>query len=369
MAKSIDNKAAVPRKGRGAASRPDPRFLSQAREDFDDGWPREDDIPPLRTTVTVEHSKTILTRNKSPDIPFEQSINAYRGCEHGCVYCYARPTHAYMDLSPGLDFESRLFVKPDAPALLRRELAGPKYHCSPIALGTNTDPYQPIEREWRVTRAIIELLHDCKHPLTIVTKSALVERDIDLLAPMAAANLVEVFLSVTTLDHQLARRLEPRAAAPQRRIQTLERLAAAGIPAGVMFAPVIPALNDTEMEQVLETAAQAGVRHAGYVMLRLPHEVKDLFREWLELHYPDRARHVMSLVNDMRSGKDNDPRYGSRMRGEGVFADIIRSRFKTACKRLGLNRFSHQLDTSRFQPPPCESADGQLDLFGKLPNL
>lgn len=363
MAKSIETILAMPRKGRGAAGRPAPRYLPETRLVVDDGWSRTDELPPpLRTTVTVEHSKTILTRNKSPDIPFEQSINAYRGCEHGCIYCYARPTHAFMDLSPGLDFESRLFVKPDAPVLLRKELAKRGYRCSPIALGTNTDPYQPIERDWRVTRAIIELLHECRHPLTIVTKSALVERDIDLLAPMAADNLVEVYLSVTTLDHELARRMEPRATAPRRRIQTLERLASAGIPAGVMFAPVIPALNDTEMEQVLETAAQAGVLHAGYVMLRLPHEVKDLFREWLQNHYPDRASHVMSLVNDLRGGRDNDARFGSRMGGEGVFADIIRNRFKMACKRLGLNRSIPVLNTDLFQMP-SDISEGQLSLF------
>lgn len=363
MTKVTTSSMTAPRKGRGAASRPDPRYLPETRQAIDDGWNHADDaLPPLRTTVTVEHSKTILTRNSSPDVPFEQSVNAYRGCEHGCVYCYARPTHAYMDLSPGLDFESRLFVKPDAAVLLRQALSKRGYRCAPIALGTNTDPYQPIEREWRITRSVIELLHECRHPLTIVTKSSLVERDIDLLAPMAVDNLVEVYLSITTLDHQLARRMEPRATAPARRIESLERLAAAGIPAGVMFAPVIPALNDPELERVLEAAAKAGVKYAGYVMLRLPHEVRDLFVEWLQNHYPDRARHVMSLVNDLRGGKDNDPRFGSRMRGEGVFAEIVRNRFQQACKRLKLNHSSHALNTTAFRPPEWHD-DRQLPLL------
>ncbi len=352
------------RKGRGAGSRPDARYLNDTREAFDDGWYQEEDLPPLRTTVTAEHSKTIISRNKSPDIPFEQSINAYRGCEHGCIYCYARPTHAYMDLSPGLDFESRLFVKPDAAKLLRQELAKRNYQCKPIALGTNTDPYQPIERDWRVTREIIQLLHDCQHPLTLVTKSWLVERDIDLLTTMAERGQAQVFISITTLDHELARKLEPRATAPNRRMQCLQRLSEAGIPTGVMFAPVIPVINESELETVLERAAETGVRHAGYVMLRLPHEVKDLFREWLEHHYPDRAKHVMSLVNDIRGGRDNDAQFGSRMRGQGVFADLIRHRFQKTCKRLGINRFNHELDTSRFVPPTTDDTL-QLSLFSE----
>jgi len=351
-----------PRKGRGAASKPDARYLKDTRAEFDDGWYREADMPALQTTVTVEHSKTIITRNKSPDIPFEQSVNAYRGCEHGCVYCYARPTHAYMDLSPGLDFESRLFVKPEAAELLRRELAKPAYECKPIALGTNTDPYQPIERDWQVTRAIIQLLHDCNHPLTLVTKSRLVERDIDLLAAMAERRQAQVFLSITTLDHELARKLEPRATAPARRIECLRRLSAAGISTGIMFAPVIPAINESELERVLETAAEAGVSHAGYVMIRLPHEVRDLFREWLDNHYPNRAAHVMNLINDIRSGRDNDPAFGSRMRGQGVFADLVRRRFRKTCKQLGINRSNYQLDTSRFKPPRTKDSP-QMSLF------
>lgn len=356
-----DNPSARTRKGRGAASRPDARYLSDTRCTFDDGWYQEAELPPLRTTVTVEHCKSIISRNQSPDIPFEQSINAYRGCEHGCVYCYARPTHAYMDISPGLDFESRLFVKPEAPALLRQALAKSGYVCKPIALGTNTDPYQPIEREWQVTRGILEVLNECRHPLTLVTKSCLVERDIDLLAAMSARHQVEVYLSVTTLDHSLARTLEPRATAPRRRIECLRRLHEAGVATGVLFAPVIPAINDAELEPVLEAAAAAGVSQAGYVMLRLPHEVKDLFREWLDNHYPDRARHVMSLVNDIRGGRDNDPNFGSRMRGQGVFAQLINQRFQKACKRLGLNLPTCELDCSQFIPPPANP--DQMTLF------
>ncbi|MCS3903587.1 DNA repair photolyase [Methylohalomonas lacus] len=361
MTESADKQRSLPRKGRGAASKPDARYLGDTREAFDDGWYQDTEIAPLRTTVTVEHSKTVLSRNNSPDIPFEQSVNAYRGCEHGCIYCYARPTHAYMDLSPGLDFESRLFVKPDAPELLRQALAKPGYVCKPIALGTNTDPYQPIEREWRVTRGILELLNDCRHPMTLVTKSCLVERDIDLLAAMSERRQIEVFVSVTTLDHGLARSLEPRATAPQRRIECLRRLHEAGVTTGVMFAPVIPAINDAELEAVLEAATAAGASHAGYVMLRLPHEVKDLFREWLDNHYPDRARHVMSLINDIRDGRDNDANFGSRMRGQGVFAELVRQRFRKTCKRLGLNQPTRELDTSLFIPPPADR--DQMTLF------
>lgn len=361
MRDSENGNPAMVRKGRGAASQPDARYLKEQRSGFDDGWYQDPELAPLKTSVTVEHSKTIISRNDSPDIPFTQSINAYRGCEHGCIYCYARPTHAYMDLSPGLDFESRLFVKPDAPQLLRRELAKSGYECTPIALGTNTDPYQPIERDWQVTRGIIQLLRDCRHPLTIVTKSSLVERDIDLLADMADANLVQVFVSVTTLDSNLARKLEPRATAPHRRVECLRRLTAAGIPTGVMFAPVIPALNETELEAVLEAAAGAGVEQAGYVMVRLPHEVKQLFRDWLQHHYPDRATHVMSLINDIRGGRDNDPAFGSRMRGQGAFAQLLGHRFRMACRRLQLNRTRRKLVTGLFVPPARNSA--QLSLF------
>jgi len=348
-------------KGRGTANKVDPRYLENTREVYDDGWDRAGAERPVRTTVTVEHPKTIICRNDSPDIPFDASINPYRGCEHGCIYCYARPTHAYMDLSPGIDFESRLFAKPDAAKLLQQELGKPGYICTPIALGTNTDPYQPIERDFRITRQIIETLSACNHPLTIVTKSRGVERDIDLLAGMAARNLAQVFISVTTLDHDLAQKLEPRASTPQRRLETLKRLHEAGIPTGVMFAPVIPALNDTEMEAVLTTAAGAGVRHAGYVMLRLPHEVKVLFKEWLNTHYPLKTDHVMNMVKDIRGGRENDPNFGSRMRGRGVYADMIAKRFHKICHDLGFNKNHVTLDTTHFIAPLLSG--NQLKLF------
>jgi len=337
-------------KGRGTGSTIDPRYLAHNREEFDDGWYREEGgrIP---TTVTVEHPRTVISRNHSPDVPFEISLNPYRGCEHGCVYCYARPTHAYLDLSPGIDFESKLFAKPEAPVLLRKELGRRGYRCTPLAMGTNTDPYQPVEREWRITRGIIEVLHEVRHPLSIVTKSALVERDIDLLAPMAEQDLVQVFLSVTGLDGELSRRLEPRAAAPERRLETVARLSDAGIPVGVMFAPVIPFINDADLERVLERAAAAGAEAAGYVMLRLPHEIRHLFREWLQEHAPDREEHVMHVISDVRGGRENDPRFHSRMRGTGQYAALIRQRFERACRRHGLNRRRRQLDTTRFIPP------------------
>lgn len=348
---SAGMKPGVAIKGRGTANKVDPRYLDNTREVFDDGWGADGETRPIRTTVTIETPKTIISRNDSPDIPFTASINPYRGCEHGCIYCFARPSHAYMDLSPGIDFESRLFAKPSAAKLLEQELGKPGYLCTPIALGTNTDPYQPIERDYRITRQIIEVLSAHHHPLTIVTKSWAVERDIDLLGNMAARNLAQVFLSVTTLDQDLARKLEPRATAPHKRLETLARLHQAGIPAGVMFAPVIPALNDTEMESVLAAAADAGVLHAGYVMLRLPHEVRILFREWLNTHYPLKTDHVMNMVKDIRGGKENDPNFGTRMRGAGVYADMIARRFKKTCKDLGLNRQHLTLDTSQFIPP------------------
>ena len=351
---------------RGALSQIAGRFESEARDPFDDGWAREDEpLEPLKTVVTVERARSIISRNDSPDIPFEQSINPYRGCEHGCVWCYARPSHAYLELSPGLDFETRLFAKTNAAELLRGELAKTGYVVSPISLGANTDCYQPIERKHRITRQIVEVLSECNHPLTIVTKSALVERDLDLLAPMAAKNLVKVFVSIDTLDHALARKMEPRAASPKRRLDTLRALSAAGVPCGVMVAPLIPALNDRTLEHVLEEAAQAGAQEAAYVILRLPNELKDIFKEWLAAHYPQRAAHVISIVRQMRGGKDNDPRFGERMRGTGNFAELISKRFAIACKRFGLNghgggRRVPELDCSRFVPP---SAGGQLKLF------
>jgi DNA repair photolyase len=351
------------RKGRGAASNVDGRFEPPPPEAADDGWGALDEEPARAvTTVEVDHAKSVITRNDSPDIPFEQSINPYRGCEHGCIYCYARPSHAYLGLSPGLDFETRLFAKPDAAARLTEELRAPGYTPSPMALGTNTDPYQPVERKLRVTRSILEVLAACDHPLTIVTKSALVERDIDLLAPMAQKNLVRVFLSITTLKRDIARKLEPRAAAPERRLQALERLNQAGIPSGVMVAPVIPVLTDGEMESILEAAHQAGVREAGYVLLRLPHEVKDLFKEWLVLHAPLAAEHVMARVREARGGRENDPNFGSRMVGQGAYAEMIRHRFRLACKRLGLNAHGRpELDSARFKVP--EAPGDQLRLI------
>jgi DNA repair photolyase len=361
----------APLKGRGATFNPGNRFRRDTREAVDDGWtppPAEGEVddqelPPLKTTVTLQRSRTIIARNASPDIPFTQSINPYQGCEHGCVYCYARPTHAYLDLSPGLDFETKLFAKPDAAALLIAELAKPGYVCDAIAMGTNTDPYQPIEREWKVTRQILEVLSACEHPVSIVTKSALVERDIDLLAPMAAKNLARVYVSITTLDRHLARTLEPRAAAPHRRLAAVKALSDAGIPVGVITAPIIPQLTDKDLEAILEAASANGARYAGWTLIRLPHEVKDLFRDWLAQHYPLRAEHVMSVIQQMRGGRDNDPQFGSRMRGQGLFADLISRRFDIACRRLGLNRERAPMDTSRFKPPRSEAQRAQLTLF------
>lgn len=350
------------RKGRGAITNAVGRYEGHARVAVDDGWAREDeDLPPLRTTVTQDATRTIIARNDSPDIGFNQSINPYRGCEHGCVYCFARPTHAYLGLSPGLDFETRLFAKPDAARLLERELRSPRYRCEVIAMGTNTDPYQPVERNLRVTRSILEVLAAYSHPVGIVTKSALVVRDIDILAPMAKRGLAQVYLSVTTLDAELARRMEPRAASPRRRLETIKVLADAGIPAGVMTAPMIPALNDSEMEAILEAATEAGARWAGYVLLRLPLEIKDLFQEWLREHYPDKAKHVLNLIRDMREGKLNNAEFGARMRGKGPYAELIAHRFALAVKRLGLNRERFRLDATQFAPPP--QAGDQLSLL------
>ncbi|MGQ0657341.1 MAG: PA0069 family radical SAM protein [Chromatiales bacterium] len=350
------------RKGRGATIRPDPRYLDATRAAFDDGWGAEDETPPpLQTHVTEERSRSIIAHNDSPDIPFRASINPYRGCEHGCVYCYARPTHAYLDLSPGIDFESRLYAKVNAAELLRAELTRSGYRPELIALGANTDPYQPIERKYKVTRRIIEVLAECDHPFSIVTKSALVERDIDLLAPMAAKGLLQVYVSITGLNHELARRLEPRAAAPRRRVETVRRLSEEGIPVGVMFAPVIPALNDCDLEQVLEASAEAGARFAGYVMIRLPLEIKELFKDWLSQHYPLKASHVMNMIRDLRGGKEYDSQFGTRQRGIGHYAALIARRFELACDRLGLNKSERHVNTALFKPPAA--AHGQLQLF------
>ncbi|HEY4137216.1 MAG TPA: PA0069 family radical SAM protein [Casimicrobiaceae bacterium] len=347
---------APPVKGRGATFNPENRFRREGREAFDDGWEVDDEpLAPQKTIVAIQKSRTIIARNDSPDIPFTQSINPYQGCEHGCIYCYARPSHAYLDLSPGLDFETKLFAKPNAAELLRTELSRPGYVCDPIALGSNTDPYQPIEREWKVTRSILEVLTECQHPFSIVTKSARVERDIDLIAPMAAKNMARVFVSVTTLDHELARTLEPRASAPRRRLQAIKALSDAGIPVGVLVAPVIPQLNDRDLEAILDAATANGARHAGWILLRLPREVAPLFRKWLDAHYPLRAAHVMSIIHDLRGGRDNDPRFGSRMRGSGEYAALIERRFALAVNRLGLNRERTPMDTTRFKAPPIVS--------------
>ena len=352
---------------RGALSQIQGRFESEARSPYDDGWTGEEQLDkPLKTTVTEERARSIISRNESPDIPFEQSINAYRGCEHGCIYCYARPSHAYLELSPGLDFETRLFAKTNAVELLKAELGKRGYQPKPIAFGTNTDCYQPIERRYKIMRSLIEVLAACDHPLTIVTKSALIERDIDLLAPMAKKNLVKAFISVTTLDHKLARTLEPRAASPSRRVDAIRALAAAGIPCGVMVAPLIPALTDKTLEAVLEAGATAGATMAGWILLRLPNEVRPLFREWLAEHQPQRADHVISIIRQSRGGRENDPNFGSRMTGSGNFVELIGKRFALACRRLGLNSEENHmasrrgLDCSLFRPP---QGGGQMGLF------
>ncbi len=349
-------------KGRGAGSNREGRFESVSKTLEDDGWYREDEgTPRPPTRVSIERARSIISRNESPDIPFNQSINPYRGCEHGCNYCYARPSHSYLNLSPGLDFETKLFAKTNAAERLRAELAKPGYACEPVTLGANTDAYQPIEREYRITREIIEVLHATRHPLTIVTKNALVERDLDLLAPMAKENLVQVFVSIGTLDNRLASTLEPRATAPHRRMQVVANMHAAGVPCGVLVAPIIPAVTDMQIEAVLEQAAANGANIAGYTVLRLPHELKDIFREWLALHVPDRAEHVMSLIRQMRGGRDYDARFGARMRGEGVYADLIRQRFALACRKLGLSRSRDlKLDCSLFVAPRAESPQGDL---------
>jgi DNA repair photolyase len=344
------------RKGRGAVGNPQPRFDRESRVAVDDGWsrPEPDDPPPLRTTVAIDTARSIIARNDSPDIPFEQSINPYRGCEHGCIYCFARPTHAYLGLSPGLDFETRLFAKTAAPELLRAELSKPNYVCKVIALGANTDPYQPIEREHRITRRVLEVLREFNHPVCVVSKSALIRRDLDILAPMAAAGLASVAISITTLDRDLARHLEPRAATPPRRLETVNALAAAGIPTSVLASPMIPALNDHELDAILEAAREAGATGAGYILLRLPLELTPLFEEWLATHAPGKAKHVMSLIRQSREGKTYRAEWGKRMTGAGVYAETLRLRFDKACKRLGLNlrRDVQRLDTTQFRRPP-----------------
>jgi DNA repair photolyase len=349
------------RRGRGALTNVSGRYEPIARIAFDDGWESIEELPPFKTEVTVDATRKIITRNDSPDISFDRSINPYRGCEHGCIYCFARPTHAYLGLSPGLDFESKLFVKPDAPELLERELSAPGYAPRTIAIGTNTDPYQPIERQYQVMRRILEVLERAGHPVGIVTKSALILRDLDILARMAERNLAKVALSVTTLDAGLARVMEPRAATPQRRLDALRQLAAVGVPTSVMVAPVIPAINDPEIERILDAAAALGVRGAGYVLLRLPLEVRDLFKEWLMANFPDKYRHVFKLIRETRGGKDYDSTWGKRMTGGGPYAWMIGRRFEVACERLGLNTERTRLTTDYFVPPR-KPAD-QLSLF------
>ncbi len=345
-------------RGRGAGDNPANRYHAHAKQAFDDGWHQESPAP-LRTQVAIDSTRKAITYNQSPDIPFDRSINPYRGCEHGCIYCYARPTHAWLDLSPGLDFESRLFARPALPELLKAELSAANYRAAPIALGAITDAYQPIERDWLISRQVLEILAEMHHPTVIVTKSALIERDIDLLQDMARRQLVEVAVSLTTLQRPLALTLEPRAAAPQRRLQTITRLSEAGVPVRAMIAPVVPVLTEPEIEVLLQAAADAGAVTADYVLMRLPLEVSPLFRAWLETHYPDSAGHVMNHVQELRGGRDNDSTFGRRLVGIGVYADMIRQRFRLARRKSGLDG-AIELRSDLFRAP---SVDGQLSLF------
>jgi len=348
--------------GRGARLNESGRYQHYRREAFEDGWATEA-MTPLETVVTPELAKTVISRNQSPDISFDQSINPYRGCEHGCSYCYARPNHAYVGLSPGVDFETKLFVKTNAAELLEKQFAKPDYRVSAIMLGGVTDIYQPIERVYGVTRSILQVMQRWRHPTALITKSQLVVRDLDILAPMAARRLAKAAISVTTLERGIARVMEPRAAAPHRRIETIRALAEAGIPVTVMVAPIIPAINDSEIESILEAAADAGATGAGYVVLRLPLEIKDLFRDWLERHFPERASRVMNIVRSMRGGRDYDSQWGKRQRGEGVYAKLIAARFAAACRRLGLDQPRAALDCAQFRRPL--DLGGQPDLFGE----
>lgn len=354
-------KPVAERRGRGATANPEGRYEAAQRENFDDGWEGGGEPRRMQTQVLPERSRTIITRNASPDIPFDRSINPYRGCEHGCVYCFARPNHAYVGLSPGLDFETKLFVKPDAAALLVRELSAPGYRPQTIALGTATDPYQPIEREHRVTRGVLEVLARFRHPVGIVTKSNLVTRDIDILAGMAALNLVKVAVSVATLDPVLARRMDPRAPHPEKRLDAIRTLSAAGIPVMVIAAPIIPSLNDHEIETILEQARENGASEVNTVLLRLPHELDDLVSDWLGEHYPGRQRHVLSLVRQARGGKAYDATYGQRMTGSGAYAELIGQRVRIAKRRLGYRADRLTLDTTRFAKPA--GPGDQLVLF------
>lgn len=348
------------RRGRGALSDVASRYDTLRHQREDDGWGVWDEVEPLKTVLHEDSTRSIIAWNKSPDIPFDRSINPYRGCEHGCVYCFARPSHAYLGFSPGLDFETQIMVKRDAAKLLRQELAAKSYKPAVLSMGTNTDPYQPVERELGITRSVIDVLRETKHPLGIVTKNFLVTRDIDLLAEMAQQGLVKVFLSVTTLDRQLARKMEPRASTPPKRIEAIKRLSDAGIPVGVMVAPIIPMLNDMEIERILETAYEAGAREAGFVMLRLPLELKELWREWLAEHYPDRAARVMKMIQEARGGKDYVPQFGNRMRGEGPYMELVGQRFALATKKLGFNQERLRLRNDLFTPPAKDVRQGSL---------
>ncbi len=348
------------RRGRGAAVNPAGRFERLSSEGFHDGWEIEEELPPLKTEVAIDASRTVLTRNSSPDLPFDRSVNPYRGCEHGCVYCYARPSHAQLGLSPGLDFETRLTAKPDAPRLLEAALRKPGYTVQPIAIGTNTDPYQPVEKRLGIMRGLLEVLRDYRHPVMITTKGSLITRDLDILGDMARDGLAHVQVSVTTLDPHLSRAMEPRAAAPGRRLAMIRALAGAGVPVGVNLAPVIPALNDHEIEAILRAAAEAGATRAGYITLRLPLEVSPLFRDWLAREFPDRAARVMGRVRELHGGRDYDPEFGKRMKGEGVHASLIARRFEAGCRRFGLTAGGRGLRTDLFRPPP--RAGDQLSL-------
>ena len=349
------------RRGRGAGVNPSGRFETLSLHICDDGWQTLDELPAFKTSVQKENSRTIISRNNSPDLNFDQSINPYRGCEHGCVYCFARPTHSYMGLSAGLDFESKLFAKPNAARLLQREISKSSYKVKNLAIGTNTDPYQPIEKQWRITRSILETLDDCNHPVGIVTKSALVTRDIDILARMAERGLARVAISMTSMDRKLSRTMEPRASSPALRLEAIRKLSDAGIPVSVMVAPLIPALNDHEMERILDAAYANGARHAGFIMLRLPLEVSGIFKDWLLRHYPDRYRHVLSLLRSMHGGKDYDAEFSTRMKGKGPYAWQTGRRFEMATKRLGFTKKQAKLRTDLFRKP--QEAEMQLSLF------
>jgi DNA repair photolyase len=351
-----------PPRGRGAVRNVPGRFERFPVAPFDDGWGGLDEpAPKIETTVTDASARTILTTNDSPDIPFNRSINPYKGCEHGCSYCFARPSHAYLDLSPGLDFETRIFSKPDAAALLREAMRKPSYRCESVTLGADTDPYQPVERRLRITRAILEALAEFRHPVVVVTKSNMVVRDMDLLGPMADEQRAAVFVSVTTLDRTLARRMEPRAPTPVRRLEAIRALTRAGVPVGVLASPMIPGLNDHELEKILEAAVEAGAVRASYLLVRLPHELQRVFVDWLETHYPSRAGRVLARIRDLRDGRLSDPRFGSRMRGEGVLADLLQRRYEVATRRLGLQeRAELGLDCSGFRVPPERGDQGRL---------